>query len=56
MANLVGGEGDSLNAFDMTLAVMAEGIGHIVGDGALAASGVHLLPRHVWERACPAAA
>lgn len=56
MANLVGGEGDSLNAFDMTLAVMAEGIGHIVGDGAAAASGVHLLPRHVWERACPDAA
>ena len=53
MANLVGGEGDSLNAFDMTLAVMAEGIGHIVGDGEKAASGVHLLPRHVWERACP---
>ncbi|MGV0879784.1 adenosylhomocysteinase [Martelella sp. FLE1502] len=55
MANLVGGEGDSLNAFDMTLAVMAEGIGHIVGDGASAASGVHLLPRTVWERACPSA-
>ena len=52
MANLVGGEGDSLNAFDMTLAVMAEGIGHIVGAGEDAASGVHLLPRSVWERAC----
>ena len=53
MANLTAGEGDSLNAFDMTLAVMAEGIGHIVGDGEKAAPGVHLLPRHVWERACP---
>ncbi|WP_246710338.1 adenosylhomocysteinase [Martelella soudanensis] len=56
MANLVGGEGDSLNAFDMTLAVMAEGIGHIVGGGEAAESGVHLLPRAVWERACPDAA
>ena len=53
MANLTGGEGDSLNAFDMTLAVMAEGIGHIVGAGERAAPGVHLLPRSVWERACP---
>nr|WP_272213587.1 NAD(P)-dependent oxidoreductase [Marinicella sp. W31]MDC2879546.1 NAD(P)-dependent oxidoreductase [Marinicella sp. W31] len=53
MANLTGGEGDSLNAFDMTLAVMAEGVGHIVGKGALAPQGVHLLPRDVWERACP---
>ena len=53
MANLTGGEGDSLNAFDMTLAVMAEGIGHVVGAGEAARQGVHLLPRAVWERACP---
>ncbi|TNB49614.1 adenosylhomocysteinase [Martelella lutilitoris] len=53
MANLTGGEGDSLNAFDMTLAVMAEGIGHIVGEGEKAPQGVHLLPRAIWERACP---
>ncbi len=37
MANLTGGEGDSLNAFDVTLAVMAAGIGYVVGDGAAAA-------------------
>ncbi|AJY47949.1 adenosylhomocysteinase [Martelella endophytica] len=53
MANLTGGEGDSLNAFDMTLAAMAEGIGHIVGAGEQVTPGVHLLPRKVWERACP---
>lgn len=53
MANLTAGEGDSLNAFDMTLAVMIEGIRHIVGDGAQAEHAVHMLPRHVWERACP---
>src|SRR5690606_29425364 len=53
MANLTAGEGDSLNAFDVTLALLAEGIGHIVGVGQAAAPGVHLLPQHVWERACP---
>jgi len=30
MANLVAGEGDSLNTFDVTLATMVAGIGHIV--------------------------
>lgn len=49
MANLTGGEGDSLNAFDVTLAVMVAGIGHIVTAGAQAAPGVHMLPRKVWE-------
>ena len=33
MFNLTAGYGDSLNAFDVTLAVMAAGIGHIVGAG-----------------------
>lgn len=50
MANLTAGEGDSLNSFDVTLAVMAEGIGHIVGSGVDASAGVHLLPREVWQR------
>lgn len=53
MANLTAGEGDSLNAFDMTLAVLAEGIGHIVGAGEGAEKAVHMLPRAVWQRACP---
>jgi adenosylhomocysteinase len=48
MANLTAGQGDSLNAFDVTLAAMVAGIGHIVGAGAGAAPGVHLLPRAAW--------
>jgi adenosylhomocysteinase len=49
MANLTAGDGDSLNCFDLTLAVMTSGIGHIVGAGASAPPGVHLLPQKVWE-------
>jgi len=49
MANLTAGYGDSLNAFDVTLAVMTTGIGHIVGAGAEEPAGVHILPRKVWE-------
>lgn len=48
MFNLTAGWGDSLNAFDVTLAVMAAGIGHIVAQGASAPPGVHILPRAVW--------
>ncbi len=39
MLNLTAGFGDSLNAFDVTLAVMASGIRHIVTDGMQAKSG-----------------
>lgn len=49
MANLTAGHGDSLNAFDLTLAVMTAGIGHIVGSGEEEPAGVHILPRKVWE-------
>ncbi|MDX1614627.1 MAG: NAD(P)-dependent oxidoreductase [Candidatus Promineifilaceae bacterium] len=49
MVNLTAGPGDSLNAFDVTLAVMVAGIGHIVTTGQESAPGVHLLPRAVWE-------
>jgi adenosylhomocysteinase len=49
MANLTAGKGDSLNSFDLTLAVMAMGIAHIIGAGAREAAGVHLLPRSAWE-------
>lgn len=49
MANLTAGQGDSLNSFDLTLAVLTAGIGYIVTAGALTAPGVHLLPRAVWE-------
>lgn len=51
MANLTAGEGDSLNAFDVTLAVMTSGIAHIVGPGEKAPPGVHPLPRSAWESA-----
>lgn len=50
MFNLTAGYGDSLNAFDVTLAVMASGIGHIVGEGQTAKNDVYLLPQHVWQK------
>jgi hypothetical protein len=40
MLNLTAGFGDSLNAFDVTLAVMASGIQHIVTDGMTAPADV----------------
>ena len=52
MANLTAGFGDSLNAFDVTAATMAEGIAFIAtaepGDWR---DGVHPLPREIWLRA-----
>ena len=51
MFNLTAGYGDSLNAFDVTLAVMAAGIGHIVGEGANSANGLYLLPESAWKAA-----
>jgi len=56
MANLVAGEGDSLNTFDVTLATMVAGIGHIVTKGSKAPPGLHLLPREVWEPVAAGAA
>jgi adenosylhomocysteinase len=50
MFNLAAGEGDSLNAFDVTLAVMISGIGHITGQGANWSPGIHLLPHDVWAQ------
>lgn len=51
MFNLTAGYGDSLNAFDVTLAVMAVGIGHIVGAGARQTPGLYLLPQSAWQPA-----
>ena len=51
MLNLTAGFGDSLNAFDVTLAVMASGIHHIVTDGMRAPAQVYLLPQAVWQQA-----
>ena len=49
MANLTAGHGDSLNAFDVTSAVMVSGVGFLatLDDGW--APGVHRLPEHVWR-------
>jgi adenosylhomocysteinase len=49
MVNLTAGEGDSLNAFDLTLAIMAAGIGHITGSGSGFPPGLYVLPKEVWE-------
>ncbi|MFH7095681.1 adenosylhomocysteinase, partial [Klebsiella pneumoniae] len=51
MLNLTAGFGDSLNAFDVTLAVMASGIRHIVTEGMRAPAKVYLLPQAVWQQA-----
>ena len=51
MFNLTAGQGDSLNAFDVTLAALVSGIGYIAGPGADWSPGIHLLPREVWEKA-----
>lgn len=48
MANLTAGHGDSLNAFDVTLAAMLAAIRFLVTEAPEAAPGVHLLPRHAW--------
>jgi adenosylhomocysteinase len=49
MANLTAGFGDSLNAFDVTLAVMMAGIRHITHAGMREPPGLHILPRQAWE-------
>jgi adenosylhomocysteinase len=49
MANLTAGQGDSLNAFDVTLAVLASALGFIAGLGDEWTPGLHLLPEQVWE-------
>ena len=47
-ANITAGIGDTLDSFDVTLAVLVRGIGHIAGDGASAPPGVHDLPESAW--------
>ncbi len=49
MANLVAGHGDSLNAFDVTAAVMVAGVGFIAGNDASWPAGVQPLPAEVWR-------
>ncbi|MBI4509739.1 MAG: adenosylhomocysteinase [Deltaproteobacteria bacterium] len=49
MANLTAGHGDSVNAFDITAAVLVAGIGFLVTRAAAFSPGLHLLPREAWE-------
>jgi adenosylhomocysteinase len=48
MANLTAGQGDSLNAFDITLAAMVAGVGFMVSEGGRFLPGMQLLPREAW--------
>jgi adenosylhomocysteinase len=48
MANLVAGHGDSLNAFDITAAIMVAGLGFLVRVADHFAPGVHVLPPEAW--------
>jgi adenosylhomocysteinase len=52
MANLTAGQGDSLNAFDLTLAVFLVTIGFLVHRGHTFAPGLYPVPTEVWEPAC----
>ena len=47
--NITAGFGDTLDSFDVTLAVLVRGIGHIAGQGATAPPGVHDLPESAWR-------
>lgn len=47
MANLVAGDGDSLNAFDVTLALMIAGVFQITSQQS-SSPGLYLLPQSVW--------
>jgi len=49
MANLTAGYGDSINAFDLTLAIMIAAIGHAVTAADDYRPRVHLLPTTVWQ-------
>jgi len=49
MANLTAGRGDSINAFDITLAILTAGIGFIAEKGVHAPAGLHPLPDAVWK-------
>ena len=50
MANLVAGQGDTLNSFDITMAAMLAGARYILSDEARSRPpGLHPLPRSAWE-------
>jgi adenosylhomocysteinase len=50
MANLVAGQGDTLNSFDITMATMLAGVRYMLSDEARSRPpGLHPLPRSAWE-------
>jgi adenosylhomocysteinase len=49
MINLTAGRGDSINAFDVTLAVLVGGVGYIAREGARRSPGLYLLPEAAWR-------
>lgn len=49
MFNLTAGYGDSLNAFDVSLALMAAGVKHIFEQSDQFESGLHMLPEQAWK-------
>jgi adenosylhomocysteinase len=57
MANLTAGQGDTLNSFDITMAVMLAGLRFVFSAAARAQpAGLHPLPRAVWEEVARQAA
>jgi len=48
-ANITAGFGDTLDSFDITLAVLVRGIGHIARPTLSEPPGVHLLPDTAWR-------
>lgn len=49
MFNLTAGFGDSLNAFDVTLAIMAGGLNYMVNHSNRLATGLQALPVEAWQ-------
>lgn len=49
MFNLTAGYGDSLNAFDVSLALMAAGVKHMFEQSGSFENGMHMLPEQAWK-------
>jgi len=49
MFNLTAGYGDSLNAFDVSLALMASGVKHMFEKSDQFENGMHMLPEQAWK-------
>ncbi|MFC7244619.1 NAD(P)-dependent oxidoreductase [Catellatospora aurea] len=53
IANLVAGDGDSLNVFDTTAALMIASLGWTTDEGSTYPPGLHPLPTTAWRPATP---